>query len=243
MKVWIYILLLIFIQCTSVHHIVDVKETNINIADTEEASSIAKIIAPYKLQLDEEMNTVIGFCDKTLTKERPESTLGNWFCDVLASSAPKFFDQSPDFVVQNFGGLRIPNITKGEVTKRNIYELMPFDNLFVLVALEYKELSQFLNQMARSGGWPQSKDLRYTIVDEKATDVTIKGKLIDKNKTYWVGMPDYIANGGDNAFYLSDNPRLDKGIFLRDAIINQVIENTGNGKSIHAELDNRIMTN
>lgn len=234
---------LLFLSCRTVSHITNVKESQINISEIQPDIDVQKMIAPYKAQLDGEMNTVIGNCEQTLTKRRPESTLGNWFCDVMAIAAERNYADKPAFVVQNYGGLRIPNITKGEVTKRKIYELMPFDNLLVLVQVDYSELMKFIEQMAASGGWPQSKSLRYEIVDGKPTQITIDGESPDNDKKYWIGMPDYIANGGDNAFYLTDNPRLDNGIFLRDAAIEQIIENTEHGIPIQAKLDARVTSN
>ena len=87
------------------------------------------------------------------------------------------------------------------------------------------------------------RDFRYEIEDGKPVNITISGSPVDQNKKYWIGMPDYIANGGDNAFYLMDNPRLDNGIFLRDAVIEQIVLHTKNGRAISSELDGRVRSN
>lgn len=238
---FLYLLLMgLLIHCSPVIHIAQIEESNINIQELAADPSATGLIKPYKDILDEEMNEVIGFCEKTLTKARPESTLGNWFTDVLASAANDIFDQKVDFVAQNYGGLRIPSIGKGPITKRSIYELMPFDNMLVLVEVDAEELIRFINQMATSGGWPQNAALRYVIKNNQASEITINGLPIDMNRTYHIGVPDYIANGGDNAFYLVDNNRDDPGLLLRDLVISQIIKNTAAGINIDSKLDQRI---
>ena len=245
MKLKLFFLLLtaFWIGCSDVYHVASVEETNVNVKELDADASVTALIAPYKQQLDQEMNTVIGYCEKTLTKQRPESTLGNWFSDVLHKAANDLFDVPIAFAVQNYGGLRIPNITKGDVTKRKIYELMPFDNTLMLIEFDAMELMKFINQMAGSGGWPQSGTLRYVIEDRMATAVTINGTSIKDDQMYWVAMPDYIANGGDGTFYLKDNNRKDPGILLREVAIEQIMKNTASDESITASLDQRVISN
>ena len=74
-----FILILIFPFCRTVSHITLVEESNINVAEVSSDQEVEQMIAPYKGDLDQEMNTEIGTCLKTLTKRKPESTLGNWF--------------------------------------------------------------------------------------------------------------------------------------------------------------------
>lgn len=238
----LFILSLLWLQCAPVQHITGIEEHNVDINNLSPDVEIQQIIEPYKAMLDEEMNTVLGTCTKTLSKNKPESTLGNWFCDLLAEASDRIYSEEVAFVVQNYGGLRIPEIPAGPVTKRTIFELMPFDNLLVLIEMSGEELMRFIKQMAASGGWPQSSSLRYEIVNEAPEQITIDGAPMDMTRSYWVGMPDYIANGGDGTYYLSDNPRRDQGIFLRDAAIEQVMLDTQAGKAIEAERDGRIIS-
>ena len=233
--------LLILISCKSVIHITEVEEASINIQDLESDPNITELIRPYKSMLDEEMDTEIGTCTQTLTKRRPESTLGNWFTDLLAEASKEIFDHRIDFVVQNYGGLRIGNIASGPVTKRTIYELMPFDNTLVSIKMDYAELLRFINQMAAAGGWPQSAALTYEISDQQAINIKINDTPLDSAQTYYVAMPDYIANGGDDMFYLLDNVRDDPGLLIRDLTIVQIITNSDQGIPISAELDKRII--
>ncbi len=231
---------LLAVNCSSVLHIAKVENRAVKMdtsvmPDTE----ISAMITPYKSELDAEMNGVIGRCKSPLIKSRPESTLGNWVGDALYKIGSELDDGPIDFAVQNYGGIRTPQL-QGEITTGNIFELMPFDNSLVVLDFEADELLHFIQHMAASGGWPGSKHLRYRIDNNRAKDITINGEAIDMNRIYRVALPDYIANGGDSAFFLTDNPRKDLNHLIRDALIILVKESTKRGKLITSELDGRI---
>ena len=90
------------------------------------------MIEPYKSTLDVQMNEVIGTVSQEMTKKKPESTLGNWYADAMIAGTKK--EGYPvDFAISNYGGLRVPYISAGPLTRGEIYELCPFDNLLVIV--------------------------------------------------------------------------------------------------------------
>ena len=91
-------------------------------------SSVLKFIQPYSTQLSATMNRVIGICEVELSKAKPESSLGNFFADALREQSEKHFERKIDLCVMNYGGLRLPNISAGNITVGTVFELMPFDN-------------------------------------------------------------------------------------------------------------------
>jgi 2',3'-cyclic-nucleotide 2'-phosphodiesterase (5'-nucleotidase family) len=189
---------------------------------TDVDTTVVRIIAPFKNVLDVKMNEVLGQNDKELSKGKPTSPLTNWFCDAIKDGYKTVKGDSVDFVVQNYGGIRINSLGPGPVNIGKIYELMPFDNLFVTMDIDGKTVMKLLNKMAESGGWPASTGLQMTIRDSMATDVKIKGIAIDLNKTYNVGVSDYIANGGDRCDFLKAQPRKEYGLLIRDLVIADV---------------------
>ncbi|MFN8316800.1 MAG: 5'-nucleotidase [Chitinophagales bacterium] len=104
----------------------------------------------------------------------------------------------------NLGGIRQPQLPAGNVTLGNIFELMPFDNMIVLLVLDGKTTKQFLDIMAASGGLPIS-GVRYTISNETATAISFNGVPFDENKTYTLAISDYLANGGDKLDFLKNS--------------------------------------
>lgn len=203
------------------------------------ANTTNDLISPYRSQLEAEMNEVVGTTTKVMEKGSPESLLGNWMSDVLAEQTAKVTGKPVDFAVVNYGGIRIPSMPKGEITKGKIFELMPFDNLQVVVLLDATTVQQFADHMAQKGGWPISEGLRFVIQDEKAVDVTVGGKALDPNKTYRVSVSDYVANGGSACAFLKGKPVEETGEYVRDLIIANAKATTAKGLPLDATLDQR----
>lgn len=187
---------------------------------------IASIIAPYKEKLDATMNEVIGTVEKTMNKSKPNSPLNNWMADVLLSQARKNAGHV-DFALQNYGGIRIPTLAQGDVTLGKIYELMPFDNLLVVLTADGKVVQQLMDKIADYGGWPVSKGTSFRIDNGKAVDMIINGKTFSIDGKYTFALPDYIANGGDGSDFLSGADRIDLNLLVRDAIIQEIKDENG----------------
>lgn len=199
--------------------------------------------APYKKQLEVEMNRVVGRAAVSLTKpsEVPETLLGNFFADVLLAQARK---QVPDaeFAFGTKGGLRI-ELNQGPITIGNLFELMPFENEIVVLELTGEKVQQLAQFIAATGGQPVS-GIRMEIENGIATNIRIGGKPIGPNQTYKLVTYDYLANGGDNSRGLDDPiNRTNLGIKVREALIDYVSEKAQAGNDINTQLDGRITSN
>jgi len=200
-------------------------------------SSFIRFLAPYGSVLKSSMGKVIGFSTEGLSLKQPESTIGNFMADAMKQQAEKHFNQKVDAAFVNYGGVR-SNISKGKLTVGMIFELMPFDNLIVLQKLNGKVLMQLLDKIAADGGWPVS-GITMEIKDKKATHVLVNGQAFNSSATYIVANSDYVANGGNDCAMLKGIAQMNKGILLRDALIDYVSLLTANGKSIDAKIENR----
>ena len=233
--------ILLFAACKTNTFIADVEENSIQMESSMEAdAAIEQLIEPYKTKLDAKMNIKIGEIAQSLPKGRPESLLGNWVCDALHVQCEQYFEQKIDFTYTNHGGLRIPALNKGDVTIGKIFELMPFDNMMVVVELDYESLMKMINHFATKGGEPISHHFKMVIEDGKPTNVTINGKPIDKNRAYKMATTDYIANGGDRLSFLKDRPTAHLEKFFRDAVIEYIKAETAKGNVMDAKLDGRV---
>lgn len=207
----------------------------------EQDSTIIKTYLPYKVQLDAEMNKVIGYSDVMLTKriDIPECVLGNFFADAVLMEAKKL-NAAIDFTMPSTkGGLR-NDLAKGPITVSNIFELMPFENELVLFKLSGKDVQEVLRFIAASGGQPVA-GLKMKIINKQAEQVFINDKPFDVNKDYMVLTSDYIASGGDDAKGFG-NPisRVNLGLKVRDALLKAVADLEKEGKRINTTLDGRI---
>lgn len=202
---------------------------------------IDSLIYPYKVQLDAEMNQVIGYVEKEMTKGQPESSLGNWVADALQAEAESYSGREIDFTVQNHGGIRIPSLARGPVSRGKIFELMPFDNLITLLEMDGNSVRVLVEHMAAEGGWPISRTLGFTLAaGGRVTDITIRDKALDPQGTYLVCVPDYVANGGSDCSFLRGLPRQDLPYLIRDALIAFIAGQTREGKAIYEGIDGRV---
>jgi 2',3'-cyclic-nucleotide 2'-phosphodiesterase (5'-nucleotidase family) len=234
-KLYFFCIILGLNSCTSYYHFAQGKAVNSRITATPD-SEVTQLITPYKVSMDAKMNEVLAQCSIALKKDKPESTLTNWVGDALYHQASLTFTEPIAFVFQNFGGIRIPELSKGPVTTGKIFELMPFDNAFILVKVSGKDVQQFLDYIAEGGGASVSASLKFKIENKKAVDILIHNEALVPENTYFIGLPDYIANGGDNQTFLKNKPRVDKNILLRDMLIHEA-KSAG---LIQSNLDQRI---
>jgi len=185
------------------------------------------LIAPYRADLESAMNTEIGQAGIKMTKGKPESTLGSFVANLMLEHAREADPTPVDFAMQNYGGLRISEIPKGAITTGKIFELMPFDNMLVVVDCTGEIAKQFINDLAASGGAPLSGNISFQIIEKEAANIMIDGKPFDEQRNYRIAMPDYIANGGGRKDYLTKMPRLDLEVMIRDAILEYVTNHEG----------------
>lgn len=233
---------LLFASCkTTIHHLADVENENIQIDTTLSGEErIVDMIQPYKVELDKEMNEVIGVAGEELKKGKLNSSMGNFFSDLLHDQAKKYTDHSIAFAINNYGGLRIPTIPKGEITKGKIFELMPFDNTMVILETPGPSVVALCNRIAEYGGWPVSYGLSMTIQDTVATNIIVNGEPLDLDKTYNIVMTDYVANGGDKCYFLRELKQDNTGIFIREVFIEGIEEWTKRGEVLRHNPEVRI---
>ncbi len=190
-------------------------------------AEVARTIAPYAEQLEEAMNRVVAEIALPLVKAQPESPLGNWTADLLLAAAEELFpDYHVAFAVQNYGGLRISQIGAGPLRVYNIFELMPFDNELVLVELKGSELTDFISHTLAEGGWPVSEGLSATSQNGRVS-ILVEGAAVEDDKTYYVAVPDYVANGGNDSAMLIEKKQIGSGRMIRDLLIEYAAKAVG----------------
>lgn len=217
MQYIIALLLLGLLQNPS-YKLVDVQSHNTDISTSQVDSVTWKIVAPYKANLDADMNEVLCYAKTDLKKGQPESLLGNWTADLCLEEAQNLFQDTIDMVLFNNGGLR-SNLSAGDLSKRDIYQLMPFENELVVLALSLDDVTDLMNYLKYTGGQPTAFSEWFQI-DELP---------------FYVLTTDYLANGGDKMRFFNDKDQNVLGIKMRDAII-QYCEAKD---TIASSLDNR----
>jgi 2',3'-cyclic-nucleotide 2'-phosphodiesterase (5'-nucleotidase family) len=200
---------------------------------------IEAVIRPYRDSMAAEMKQVLVISDTVLTKQQPESDLGNLLAEILLDKSQKYAHRKVDVAVINFGGIRITQLPKGNITNENAFELMPFDNKIVLLELEGMILQKLFDKMASMGGTPIA-GARYSIDNAKATNISIQSKPLDVTAKYTIAISDYLANGGDNLDMLKPVPQTSTGVLLRDAFIEGFKDINAKGQHLKSIKDGRV---
>lgn len=197
-----------------------------------------KMIQPYKIALDSEMNEVLVISSIEFPKEKdkPETLLGNFVADLsLKIITEKFPESTIDFCLLNNGGLRT-SLPKGEITRGKIFELMPFDNELVIVSLSSAKAKELIQYIFNVGGQPISGvKLDFTLPIDSVF------KQLNFGNTVNVVTTDYLATGGDKMdFFLNPMQLENTQLKLRNAIIEFCINENKKGKKVTSNIDGRI---
>lgn len=239
---FIFLFLPLFLAgCASVQHIsktqagYTVPGKDATAADPQ----IVMMVAPYKVQIDSQMNHEIALLATELVKKQPESTMGNWCADALMYGINKG-GLYADFALMNYGGMRVPVITPGPLTIGELFELSPFDNAMMIVDVPGNIVDTLFQYIAAKEGWPVSHEVRMEMAQKKMIRCTINGAPIDPRKTYKIAMPDYVANGGDDAKFFIPLSRFQTGILQRDILIDYARSYAEKGIAITATVEGRI---
>ncbi|MFM6934837.1 MAG: 5'-nucleotidase C-terminal domain-containing protein [Flavobacteriales bacterium] len=185
--------------------------------NNSEKSSITTYIQPFKDSMNRAMGEVLAHASVNIEYTRPNGLLGNWTTDALLANQTRNIRMSePIFCLLNAGGLR-SSIGQGNVTRGDLFRLMPFDNEIVWLRLPISRLTDIQNYLIQSGGEPI------------ANASLINGQFFINGTTsetayFWVITSDYLANGGDHMdFFLKADQRIDKHVLLRDVFIQECL--------------------
>lgn len=240
---WIACVLVIVASCKSPTWVItDIEGSSIALdAETEAIADEAMevMIRPYREELEVVMEEVIGYAPTALRAHKPESLLSNFAADIYLKAAAEHLQRPVHIAVVNLGGLRT-QISSGNVTVGNIYELMPFENELVVLWLRGRDLQGLLDYFASIGGEGVA-GLRMGIRDGRAVNVTIAGEALDPDKKYAVATNNFLAEGNDGMSHLTNfEIRKNTGVKVRDMLLAHIRKLTTSGLNVVAALDGRI---
>ena len=143
---------------------------------------------------------------------------GNLVADLFASAA------QADVGLTNKGGLRT-RLVSGPLTRRMLYELLPFENTLVSMSLTGEQLRAVLQGSLAKDRRPLEiggANYRYTVHDGERVllNVTIGDKPLEPDRRYRVATSSFLARGGDGlSAFAGGTDVQDHGVLLRDILI------------------------
>ncbi len=233
----VYVLSFFFLtSCHTVYHPTSVKSSGYAVAGGVIADTgFASYLKPFRDSMDMTMTEVMGKASKRLDIKRPVSTLGNFMCDAMLNMAREKEDPGADIAVVNLGGIRRPYLEPGNITRGMLFEIMPFDNLMVLVTIKGKVLEAFLQETAAEGAGIGGFTMKVT--NKRASDIMINGKPLDPLEEYTLVYSDYSFN---NSRSLKGSAAKQTNYLIRAAMEDYVKKMSRDGMQIGENLENRF---
>ena len=192
--------------------------------NNKEIPEIEAYIKPYREHIDQELNAPISYAPETLDKSgKWQTTIGNLLADITLQRGNTIFytreNKKIDLCILNNGGIR-SIIPKGKITLKTAFEVMPFENTSIVVALKGEQILEMVNYFISEKKPHPISGITFTISINGPKNILIQGKPIENERVYYVITNDYLANGGDKMdFFKKGIASYDLNYKLRNILI------------------------
>ncbi|AOW10692.1 5'-nucleotidase C-terminal domain-containing protein [Flavobacterium gilvum] len=229
LKLFVTFLTAVFIiSCSAKNYTVTkIEGKRIPITEKENQNlEIENFIKPYRDKINNDLDKVLAYNPETLDKSKGkwQTNIGNFMADVTLLRGNQVFNKREnkniDICLMNHGGIR-SILPKGNITARNAYEIMPFENSLVVISLKGEQIQEMVNFIIADKKPHPLSGMTFAIdKNNQAKNILIQGKPLNNNTVYYVGTNDYLANGGDNMnFFKKGIQKFDLDYKLRNILI------------------------
>ena len=204
-------------------------ETTVKLVDLFDDSTAANKNAPLEeqcakleAQTEEHMKGVVGELTVPAMREKTlvSGTAGNLITDALREYT------HADVGLVNRGGIR-SDLPAGKITRRDVFEIMPFDNNVTVIKMSGAELLSMMKNAvegkSHSGIEVSGVTIQVAIDgggERRVTGLIVGSSKVDPAKEYRVAMNSFMADGGDA--FITKVPagpkRVDDVMLMRDVL-------------------------
>lgn len=198
-RLFLFLLPLLLFSCQKQMQVASVSTEAIAIDSSVDAiqdTAYLALLAPKKVALEHEMSVVLGHAPEPLRVYSPECPMLNWASDALLTKARQLYPGRVDMAVVNIGGMRC-EWQAGDITRQDVFQLMPFDNELVVLTLRGEDILELCQVFAEDYGQGVA-GLRMAAEDKQLIDAQIDGESIDPEAYYTVATSDYLSGGTDH---------------------------------------------
>ncbi len=182
-------------------HIGDFKGELIRLdANVPEDPHIASIIQKYNSKMSPYFSEVVGSSEVDLdgslasVRSFSPSPLGTFVAYVMAHAV------GADAGLINGGGIR-DGLKAGPITNKDIYGVLPFQNLIMKVSVKGADLESVLRHSKdlpkRSGGKLQTYGIQYKTSGNELLITQVGKKSFNPDEYYSIAISDFLYSGGD----------------------------------------------
>jgi 5'-nucleotidase len=210
---------------------IDTKLVDLYVSEVGEVEGTKKWLESETAPIVKDMETTIGALtapEKESPRGRQTDPTGNLATDALLWYARRI-DPKCVAAFNNSSGIRT-KVKTGKLTKRGIYEIIPFDNTVVLMTLSGADLLGVVRESMSGNGRLLTAGLEGFAKQNDdgsvdASELKIGGKPFDIKVNYRVAANSFIAAGkGGLASFAKGTDRSDTGALVRDTILEFVAD-------------------
>jgi 2',3'-cyclic-nucleotide 2'-phosphodiesterase (5'-nucleotidase family) len=215
------------IGCSKSYQITKIEGKQINVNEKAlSAIEYDQYVLPYKQHIEKDLDSILAYCPETLDKSKGQwqTSIGDFLANVTLTKANPIFlkreNKNIDICLLNHGGIR-SIIPKGNITTRTAFEIMPFENTTIIVALKGEQIVEIANYIVHEKKPHPLAGMTFTIMaNNTIKNIKVKNEDLILEKTYYVATSDYLSNGGDNMNFFKKGLQLyDINYKLRNILI------------------------
>ena len=177
------------------------------------ASQPQKVVEKWIGVLDENLSTIVDnpneviyttseYLDGTDVGSRSRQTnLGKMITEAMSRA----FEEEPEAVITNGGGIRIDDRLTGELTSKDVFRILPYGGNVYKVDMTGQLLKQVLTfgeEATGTGAYLQ----RHNISKDPNGMWQVRGSNIKDDQIYTIGLNDFLMEGLDIPFLTPQNP-------------------------------------
>ena len=197
-------------------------------------TSLSFFIDSVKAAIDQDYAKVIGTLKTDWNRGHGESGIGNFIADAQREAVPA------DVGFMNSSGIR-KDLAAGPITKRDIFEILPFRNILVKFELTGKQIQSIVEYYIKEHSGIQTSGIQCDW--KKRGDGSIEferflvnGRPLDSNKIYTGAASDYMM--GEATRYLGiEKPKL---TYTNQTVFAVIEKKVRDLKEISSQIEHRI---
>lgn len=225
-----------------------------------EDEDVKSLIDGYNAQVDAAMDQPVGYLKENLEwSSELVRTQSSPIANLVADALLDFFKPNgAQMIIVNGGGIRA-KIDAGEVTLREVFSVLPFDNNMMMVEASGETIWNALQNgisawPATNGKFPQVAGMTYAFQAGEPNElisVTLPdGSPLDLNARYQVVINSFLAGGGDGytMFNVLDKSKEAAGddvkqlvfvnkTYMRDALKSYFEKNSSQDQPLSVDLE------
>ncbi len=203
----------------------------------EGSSELSEFVGKISHEIESNLGQVIAVLPHDWVPDKfKESEVSRWQAQALFREYEKQYQ--PDLAMLNCGGIR-KAISKGEVTLRDMREMLPFNNYITLFSCYGRDLKPFILhnlklQQSKEHDIVQTCNLTWKVCEKNGLrdicNLRIGGRKVKDDKVYRVISHDYLAGQADKYLLFTPFNQEKTGDLILDVMIRQVQSEYGKKK-------------